>query len=306
MRHTYIYFWIILLMAGLACRQESTQDINTKTHVNAKGFFKWGPNRGPLISAHRGGAYPGFPENCLETFENTLSYTKALIECDISITKDRQLVLMHDDKVDRTTNGSGYVDELTLEALKKMKLKDNEGNVSGFRIPSLKEVLEWAKAAGAIVSLDVKRGVDFEKVIRLIEEIGAEGHVTIIVYNVANAAKVYQLNPSLMISVTIRNEDEFLRVKRAGIPTENLIAFTGVRPLDERHYKMLHDEGIFCILGTFGNLDRRALKRGGGVYRDLIKRGVDILATDRPVEAARAVGVLNKAAEGSLQNQTGD
>ena len=265
----------------------------TRSHVDARELFKWKPDRSPLVSAHRGGPYPGFPENCLETFENTLSYTKALIECDVNTSKDGQLVLMHDDKVNRTTNGTGYVDGMTLADLKKLYLKDNEGNLTGFKIPTLKEVLVWAKEKAALVSIDVKKGVDFAKVIRLIEETGTEGHVTIIVYTVSNALRVFQLNPSLMISITIRNEEEFLRVKRAGIPAKNVIAFTGVRLLDGSHYKMLHEEGIYCILGTFGNLDRRAVRRGGDIYKDLINRGVDILATDRPKEAAMALGIIN-------------
>ena len=295
MSHLHKYFWIVFLLICFNCQKENSRETRVNSQVKAKEFFEWTPDRSPIISAHRGGAYPGFPENCIETFENTLSYTNALLECDINVSKDGQLVLMHDDKVDRTTDGTGYVDGLTLEALKKLKLKDNQGNISRFGIPTLKEALEWAKAKPALLSLDVKKGVNFEKVIRLIEEVGAEDNVTVIVYNVENAAKVYELNPSLMISITIRNEDEFLRVKNAEIPAENVVAFTGVRLLEDSHYKMLHDEGIFCILGTFGNLDRRAVNRGDDIYGDLIKRGVDILATDRPVEAARALGVLNNA-----------
>lgn len=295
MNQVHKYFWIIFLMICCNCQQENSRETTVSSQVNAREFFKWTPDRSPLISAHRGGAYPGFPENCIETFENTLSYTNALIECDINVTKDGQLVLMHDDKVDRTTDGTGYVDGLTLDELKEMKLRDNEGNISGFTVPTLKEVLEWAKAKPALVSLDVKKGVDLEKVIRLIEELGAEDNVTVIVYNAENAEKVYALNPSLMISITIRNKDEFLRIKEAGIPAENVIAFTGVRLLEESHYKMLHREGIFCILGTIGNLDRRAVKRGDDIYSELVERGVDILATDRPIEAARALNILNGA-----------
>ncbi|MDN5215338.1 glycerophosphodiester phosphodiesterase family protein [Fulvivirgaceae bacterium BMA12] len=291
MRYRYSLVWIIFLIICFSCQKDKSRVIQSYSTTNAKEFFKWKPDRSPLISAHRGGPSPGFPENCLETFENTLSHVPALIECDVNISKDGYLVMMHDDKVDRTTDGTGYVDGLSLAQLQQLKLKDNEGNITDFKIPTLKQVLEWAKGK-ALVSIDAKRGVPFDKVIRLIEETGAEENVTIIVYNVENAIEVHRLNPSLMLSMTIRNKDELLRVKKAGIPMENVIAFTGVRLLDESHYNMLHREGIFCILGTLGNLDKRAEKRGDDIYLSFIKKGVDILATDRPVAAARAIGVF--------------
>lgn len=293
MSHIFKYFCLIFLTFSLSCQNENSQGSGNRANLDAREVFKWEPGLGSMISAHRGGPYPGFPENCIETFDNTLSYTKALIEFDVNTTKDGHLVLMHDDKVDRTTNGTGYVDGMTLAEIKNLRLKDNEGKITDFNVPTLAEVLQWAKEKGALVSVDVKRGVDFEKVIRLIEQTGAESHVSIIVYTVENAVKVHRLNPSLMISITIRNKDEFERVKKAGIPGKNIIAFTGIRLLARDHYKMLHDQGIFCILGTFGNLDRRAVIRGDHLYRDLIDKGVDIIATDRPKEAADALGILN-------------
>ncbi|MCG8323198.1 MAG: glycerophosphodiester phosphodiesterase family protein [Cytophagales bacterium] len=293
MSHIFKYFCLIFLTFSLSCQNENSQSSGNRANLDAREVFKWEPGVAPMISAHRGGPYPGFPENCIETFDNTLSYTKALIEFDVNTTKDGHLVLMHDDKVDRTTNGTGYVDGMTLAEIKNLRLKDNEGKITDFNVPTLAEVLQWAKEKGALVSVDVKRGVDFEKVIRLIEQTGAESHVSIIVYTVENAVKVHRLNPSLMISITIRNKDEFERVKKAGIPGKNVIAFTGIRLLARDHYKMLHDQGIFCILGTFGNLDRRAVIRGDHLYRDLIDKGVDIIATDRPKEAADALGILN-------------
>ena len=293
MRNTSGYCcWLIFLIFALSCQNENSRRAAAGSYGDAREVFKWSPDSSPMVSAHRGGPGPGFPENCIATFDNTLSYAMALIECDVNISRDGHLVLMHDDKVDRTTDGTGYVDGLTLAELKQLKLKDNEGNITGFAIPTLKEVLEWTKEKQALVSLDVKRGVDFEKVIRLVEETETENRVTIIVYTEENAAKVYQLNPSLMISVTIRNEDELARIKKAGIPMENVVAFTGLRLRAASHYKMLHDEGIFCILGTFGNLDRRAARRGDHIYKELVNKGVDILATDRPKEAAGALGIL--------------
>ena len=59
-------------------------------------FFSWTADRIPLVSAHRGGPYPGFPENSIESFEHVIKQTPAVIECDIAMTKDSVLVMMHD------------------------------------------------------------------------------------------------------------------------------------------------------------------------------------------------------------------
>src|SRR5690606_14014954 len=85
--------------------------INTRTAEDLKDFFSYTADRIPLVSAHRGGPRKGFPENCIETFENTLSHTPALLEIDPHYTKDRQIVLMHDPTLDRTTNGHGKVSD---------------------------------------------------------------------------------------------------------------------------------------------------------------------------------------------------
>ena len=67
-----------------------------------------------IAAAHRGGPSPGYAENAVETFAHVASEIPALLEIDIARTKDGQLVLMHDDELDRTTTGSGLVRDRTL------------------------------------------------------------------------------------------------------------------------------------------------------------------------------------------------
>src|SRR5690606_2453185 len=103
----------------------------------------------------RGGARPGFPENCIATFENTLKHTHAILEVDPRLTKDSVIVLMHDATLDRTTNGTGKVSDYTWAELQQLKLKDTEGKVTEHRIPTLDEVIRWAKGK-TILILDKK------------------------------------------------------------------------------------------------------------------------------------------------------
>jgi len=270
---------ILFLISSLGCKESEPSLID---------YFQWHPDRVPMVSAHRGGPYPGFPENCIETFENVLKYTDAIIECDIAMTKDNILIMMHDNTLDRTTTGSGLVSEHNWAEIQQLKLVDKYGTVTEFRVPTLNQVLLWAKEK-CILTLDVKKGVPFYDVIRNVEDTGTENDVVIITYNISQAEKVYRLNPDLMISAGIYAPDDILRYKKSKINLKNLIAFTGTSFKDPELYKLLHNEGIYCMLGTLGNLDRSAEVRGDQIYLDFINNGIDVLATDRPIEAAKVI-----------------
>jgi len=117
----------------------------------------------------------------------------------------------------------------------------------------------------------------------------AEPYAAVITYSVEAAKKIHSLHPELILSVTIRNQEELERFDEAGIPIENVIAFTGTSVRPPAFNDILHQRGIFTILGVMGNLDNSAKARGEEVYVGLVQRGADILATDRPIEAAEAI-----------------
>ena len=80
------------------------------------------------ISAHRGGPAPGFAENAIPTFENTLRAAPGtFLEVDIAQTADGVLVLMHDDRADRTTTGTGAIADLDMARLLTFQLEDDNG-----------------------------------------------------------------------------------------------------------------------------------------------------------------------------------
>ncbi|PQA60575.1 glycerophosphodiester phosphodiesterase family protein [Siphonobacter curvatus] len=242
-----------------------------------------------LISAHRGGGdYAGYPENCLESFAYLAKQAAMIIECDIGLTQDSVLVMLHDDALDRTTTGKGKLNAVSYAYTQSLHLKDNAGTTTKFRMPTLEQVLNWGKGK-VIYTLDVKRTVPFEKVVDLIHRTHTEDNCVVITYNAQDAAKVYRLDPSLMISVTIRNEAEYNRHHDLGIPDNRMVAFVGTREPSAEHYAFLHKKGISCILGTLGNLDKMAQAKGDQVYVNFAKNGADIMSTDRPLEMAKAL-----------------
>lgn len=95
-----------------------------------------------IIIAHRG-SRDRFPENTIEAFKAAVDDAADMIELDVAFTKDRRLVVIHDDSLDRTTNGRGPVDQYTLAELKRLDAGSwFSPTFSGCRLPELEEVFD--------------------------------------------------------------------------------------------------------------------------------------------------------------------
>jgi glycerophosphoryl diester phosphodiesterase len=243
-----------------------------------------------LVSAHRGGPTSDhYPENCLETFDHLISAMPAVLEFDVEMSLDSVLFLLHDNTLDRTTSGSGSVKTTAWSNLSSLRLKTKDGNTTPYTIPSFEQTLQWIKARNAIVTVDVKRYVPYERVVRMIEQHQLMRQAVVITYNVNDARLVHELNQELLISASIRNVESLDLHLQAGIPPANLLAFVGTREPDPALYAALKARGIPAILGTMGNLDQMAATKNEVPYQSFLQNGADVLATDRPLEAYRAI-----------------
>ncbi|GGE47433.1 glycerophosphoryl diester phosphodiesterase [Pullulanibacillus camelliae] len=117
--------------------------------------------------AHRG--YPvKYPENTLASYRAAYELGFSHLEIDVHLSKDGIPVLMHDTKINRTTNGQGYIKDFTLKELKCLDAGEEE------TIPTLKEALEFAKGR-MFVSIELKQQGDLypgleEKALQVIQE----------------------------------------------------------------------------------------------------------------------------------------
>jgi len=288
MKHLLLIF---TLCAFIGCKQ--SKETTKRSEVQPSKLitlFKASNSDYPNVSVHRGGkGLVNYPENAIETLRYVNDSIVAIYEVDVAQTKDGQLVLLHDTSIDRTTTGSGKVDELTYNELKQFNLVDDYGNETTFKIPLFSEVLQWCVKNNVILTVDIKRTVSQEIVINAIRMAKAEDVCVIITYDVEQAKTAYNLAPDLLLSVTARNDEEFDRLLDAEIPVENMLAFTGTRLSDASLFERLHNNDIVCLLGTLGNLDKRAAAKGDDLYRQWKENGADIMATDRPFEAFRAI-----------------
>ncbi|MCP4451769.1 MAG: glycerophosphodiester phosphodiesterase family protein [Planctomycetes bacterium] len=284
-------FWVVLISIGSAwvpihAGQSHTVSFDTPAELHA--YLQWRPDRTPLLGAHRGGPRPGFPENCIATFANALTFTPCLIECDVRKSKDGIMVLMHDRSLDRTTTGQGLVENMSLTQLRQLSLVDTQGTVTKHKLPTLAEALQWARGR-AILELDIKGTITPEEIIQAIKVQGAERCVVVITYDVPTAQRYYGLNDRLVLSCSTRGVEGVTRLLESRIPAQNLLAFVGVYEPPKEVYGLLHKKAISAILGTMGNLDRKAKVSGIQTYIELLQNGADILATDDVKLASEAI-----------------
>lgn len=264
--------------------------LDPQTPQGLQALFRYTGEPLPLVSAHRGGAQRGFPENCLATFDNTLQHTFAVMEVDPRYTMDGAIVLHHDPRLERTTTGQGLVAERTLAELQQLRLKDPEGTVTEFQMPTLDEALEWARGKTVLI-LDQK-DVPVEARVKKISQHQAEAYAMLIVYSYREAQACYRLNPNIMMEVMVPNLGQVAEFDKLGVPWSNVVAFVGHTPPDDPAlYAAIHQRGASCLVGSSRNLDRRILsgevadiQRLEQDYRALVQRGADLIETDIPTQ----------------------
>lgn len=295
MKYLYIF---ILCVSLISCKKTYTEK-RTSQFENSNSIlletFAYQEGVNPLVSVHRGGkGIVNYPENCLETLQFINDSINAIFEVDVAQTKDSILVLMHDNSIDRTTTGSGLVKNKNFNQLQKFYLIDDFGNQTKYKIPNFYKVLNWAKDNNVVLTIDIKRSVDVKDVIDVVRKTKSEDIAIIICYDLEQSLKVYDLAPELMQSVSARNQKEFDGLLDSGIPSKNMLAFTGTRLSSDTLYKNIHAKGIRTILGTLGNLDNQAAARGDHLYITWKEKGIDIFATDRPFEVAKTINAIKK------------
>lgn len=170
------------------------------------------------IIAHRG--LSGFyPENTMLAFKKCLNLNIYGIELDVQKTKDNHLVVIHDEKVDRTFNGTGYVKDMTLKELQSLNsnFKYYENN-KDCKIPTLKEVLILFKPTNFIINIELKnnkikyRNLE-ENVINLVKDLKMEKRVIISSFRMKSLHKVKALCPKITRSYLISERFYRYRLK---------------------------------------------------------------------------------------------
>lgn len=280
---------VSLLAVSSVTQAQQLHSLKIKKTNQLKEYFRYKGKNTPIISGHRGGMIKGFPENSIATFENTLRHTPAFFEIDPRLTKDGIAVLMHDETLNRTTNGNGEVSDYTFEELQRFRLKDPEGNVTDYKIPTLKEVIAWSKGK-TVVNLD-KKDLPLEMTAKILTECKND-IIMVTVHSAEQARFYYNHNPKWMLSAFVQSKKAFKAYEDTGIPWENMIAYIGStnKPENKELFDMLHAKGVMCMISAAPTYDKlpNAAERAKN-YRDTFIQGADILESDLPIEVAAAI-----------------
>lgn len=154
----------------------------------------------PLIWGHRGAS--GYaPENTLASFQLAADMHADGIELDIQLTKDRQIVVIHDEWLDRTSNGTGFVKDYTLEELRLLNFNQLFPDLPPADIPLMSEVFELIRPTGLTINIELKTSIfDYEGIEEMIlamtKEYGMEDRVIYSSFNHYSIQRIQKLNPS--------------------------------------------------------------------------------------------------------------
>lgn len=160
-----------------------------------------------LVIAHRGFSGQA-PENTLIAFKNAIELGCDMIELDIHLSKDREVVVIHDNTLNRTTNGQGRIDDFTLSELKKLDAGSWFGaRFSGERIPTLKEVLQMSKDR-IPVNIEIKHSKEgkypieelAEKALKEVKEVGMINQVNFFSFHPIALKRIRDKEPKAWVT----------------------------------------------------------------------------------------------------------
>jgi glycerophosphoryl diester phosphodiesterase len=244
-----------------------------------------------LLAAHRGGALL-WPENSLLAFRNAVALGADFIEFDVHLSKDGEVVVVHDPTLDRTTSGSGPVKDRTVAELKAVRLKDRTGAVTEETVPTLDEVAAVAAKGKRRMLLEIKvdasraryPGIE-EKVLAILDRHGMAGSTVVMAFDAPTWRRVLELRPDAatcaiysarMLGRTSLAE-ELQTLRSAGV------RFIGLEHtvVDAAAVTQARAAGIG--LGAWTVNDAASMKR-------VIAAGAAILITDQPDLAKTLLG----------------
>jgi glycerophosphoryl diester phosphodiesterase len=245
----------------------------------------------PVNLAHRGASALA-PENTIEAFRLAVEDGAGGLELDVHMTRDGHIVVIHDATVDRTTNGSGAVSEMTFHELRRFDAGHDfspDGGPTrpyrgrGVQVPTLGEVLE--EFPGVAVNIDIKAGTPGieETLFRVLREADALGRVLVVSIPHARVKRFRKISGGHVSTGASRWEigvfyiSSKSRLERLVRPAYDALQVPlrhrGIPVVTPRFVRAAHARGVRVDAWTINQADE---------MRRLLDLGVDVIMTDRP------------------------
>ncbi|HID27548.1 MAG TPA: glycerophosphodiester phosphodiesterase [Methanosarcinales archaeon] len=220
-------------------------------------------NKTPLNIGHRG-ARACEPENTLRSLKFALDCGADMVEVDVRVAKDDYIVVMHDDTVDRTTNGTGKVRDLTLQELKSLDAGKSE------RIPTLQEAIDQV-FGHAILVIELKElGIE-EKVAEIIKDNKIEKSVLVSSFFHSSVKKIKELIPDLKTGVIFSSLPIY--PERLAIDANADCLFPRYTRVTAEMIEIAHETGLEVFPWTINSMEE---------MKQFIALNVDGIVTDNP------------------------
>lgn len=247
-----------------------------------------------LVVSHRGD-WRNAPENSLQAFQNCIDMGVDMVELDLKKTKDGELILMHDNTLNRTTNGTGKPEDYTLAELKELRLKNGAGCLTRHKIPTLRETMLLCKGK---ILVNVDKGYEyFEDVQKILEETGTANQCVVkekIPYQTIKEQHGDILDKVIFMPKADLYKPEAENIIDSYLQNEKPLAFeVRFSQVNDKVFeliKKLNDNGIKVFVNALWPAqnaehdDDRAveLKQPDESWGWLIQQGFKLIQTDRP------------------------
>ncbi len=227
--------------------------------------------------AHRG-ASGHAPENTMAAFRRAVELGARFIETDLQITRDVQVIAIHDFTLDRTTNGKGEVHLQALEQIRALDagawFGDGAGSFSKERVPTLKEILNFAQEHDIIFYLEIKSGPAWgieHAVVAALRDQNASARIVILSFDPSALESVHRLDSTMMTGFLCEHPSNDLveRTVRAG--ARQLVARGDL--ITSAVVEKAHHAGLQVVAWTINEQDQ---------MQRLMEAGVDGIITDFP------------------------
>ncbi|MHA8099372.1 glycerophosphodiester phosphodiesterase family protein [Aquirufa aurantiipilula] len=231
-----------------------------------------------MIAAHRG-AHLEEPENSLAALKKTIELGVDIMELDVRFTKDRHMVLMHDKKVDRTTNAKGLVSDFTFEEIRKLRLKHHE-QITNEQIPTLEEAFQLAKGK-VLIDLDIKDDATLDSIIVLVNRMKMEKNCFFFVYEPEEVVMLQKKNKNFQIMIRTENEEAVKKLVASGAKPQAV-------HIDPSHYtpevvKAIQQIPARVWINALGAVDFKGSQQAAA-FEEVLKFGANMIQTDQPAK----------------------
>lgn len=236
------------------------------------------------VWGHRG-AKGYYPENTMVSFEGAIKQKADGIELDVHMSKDGYLVVCHDETLNRTTNGKGFIKQYNLYELKKLDAGSYfDKKFKGEKLPLLEEVLDLVKSTDLFLNIEIKAGSIFypnieEKVINLINKYNIKDRTIISSFDHFSVVKVKQIDKEIKTGIlyteALANPLEYTKTTSADAIHPNFLTLT----------KEIVDEARMSgiLVNTYTINEEDDIKK-------ISDFGVDAIITDFP---DKALSIIN-------------